>query len=139
MTETATDLPGPTRAGRPADPPVDRDERRIRAMVDALNRGAGPGGAVEDEAGTAALRALVGPADGAGSTRLQAAPRTATPATKDAVLSACRGPYCPDGRGAGLRWAAAGQPLNTIRTAVQQDGGPALRRAGPAYPPRRQS
>jgi len=63
MTETATDLPGPTRAGRPADPPVDRDERRIRAMVDALNRGAGPGGAVEDEAGTAALRALVGYGD----------------------------------------------------------------------------
>ena len=63
MTETATDLPGPTRAGRQADPPVDRDEGRIRAMIDALSRGVGSGGAVDDEAGTAALRALLGYGD----------------------------------------------------------------------------
>ena len=60
---TATDLSGPTRADRPADEPVEHDELRIRAMIDALRRGAGAGHASDKDAEQAALRALLGYVD----------------------------------------------------------------------------
>ena len=63
MTTIASDLPGPIRVGRPAEVLADRDERRISAIVDALSRSAAPDGAVDDEAGAAALRALLGYGD----------------------------------------------------------------------------
>jgi hypothetical protein len=57
---TATDLSGPTRPDRPADEPPDHDERRIRAMVDALRQGASEGHPRGKDTEQAALRALLG-------------------------------------------------------------------------------
>jgi hypothetical protein len=57
---TATDLSGPTRPDRPADEPADHDERRVRAMIDALRQGAGGSLARDKDTEQAALRALLG-------------------------------------------------------------------------------
>jgi hypothetical protein len=66
MTTPATDRPGQARAERPADPPDDRDERRVRAMVDALQQSGrdsatrqDAGSGTEQEARWAALRTLL--------------------------------------------------------------------------------
>jgi hypothetical protein len=63
VSTTATDLPGPTRPDRPADEPVDHDERRIRAMIDALRQGADAGHTPDNDTEQAALRALLGYGD----------------------------------------------------------------------------
>jgi hypothetical protein len=60
---TATDLSGATRPDRQADEPVDHDERRVRAMIDALRQSAGRGRAQENDTEQAALRALLGYGD----------------------------------------------------------------------------
>ena len=56
----AMDPPGLSRGARPADAPADRDERRIRAMVDAIRRSSQAGSEVEQGARRAALRTLLG-------------------------------------------------------------------------------
>jgi hypothetical protein len=75
MTTAATDLPGTTTPGSEADRPTDRDERRIRVMVDALTKAVGPDTALEDDARTAALRALLDYGSVAASQRGAADPR----------------------------------------------------------------
>ena len=74
MTPPTTDRPGPTRVGRPADPPVDRDERRIRVTIDALGSPVGPGGDPDDGARSAALRALLDDGDVAAEPGVAAEP-----------------------------------------------------------------
>lgn len=59
MTSTVTDRPGTTRDDPPADAADDPDERRIRALVDAI-RMAGPARLeAEEQAREAALRAIL--------------------------------------------------------------------------------
>lgn len=56
----SSDLPGAARVGSEAALPDDRDERHIRATINALNEGAGRDAAVDSDAETAALHALLG-------------------------------------------------------------------------------
>jgi hypothetical protein len=58
MTNHLIDLAEPAGEGR-ADPTVDRDERRVRAMVDALEGKTGSNADLDIKVRTAALRTIL--------------------------------------------------------------------------------